>query len=115
MVTLYGIPNCDQVRAARQWLTRQAVTYRFHDTRADGLDRAQLAQWFATLGQERLLNRRSATWRGLPPAARDNLNDAAAIELALAHPTLLKRPLLEVDGHLQVGFDAEHWASTLGL
>ena len=114
MITLYGIPNCDQVRAARKWLGQQAVTYRFHDTRADGLDRKQLEEWFSALGQERLLNRRSTTWRGLPPQVRDDLDESAAIELALTHPTLLKRPLLEVSGRLHVGFNPDDWMAALG-
>ena len=113
MVTVYGIPNCDRVRAARKWLERQAVDYRFHDTRADGLTRDQLETWFATLGSDTLLNRRSTTWRQLPAAARSDVTETTAIELVLAHPTLLKRPLLDVDGSVSAGFDEAAWAQAL--
>ena len=113
MVTVYGIPNCDRVRAARKWLHRQAVEHRFHDIRADGLTRTQLQGWIARLGRDTLLNRRSATWRQLPKRARDGLTDAAAVDLLLAHPTLLKRPLLDIDGALRAGFDEAAWAQAL--
>ena len=113
MVTVYGIPNCDRVRAARKWLERQAVDYRFHDTRADGLTHVQLEGWIARLGRDALLNRRSTTWRQLPENQRMDLTDAAAVDLILAHPTLLKRPLLEVDGTLSVSFDEATWAQAL--
>ena len=113
MVTVYGIPNCDQVRAARKWLDRQAVDYRFHDIRADGLTRARLQGWVARLGMDTLLNRRSTTWRQLPEDARSGLTDETAIDLLLAHPTLLKRPLLDADGTLNAGFDETAWAQLL--
>ncbi len=113
MVTVYGIPNCDRVRAARKWLDRQAVDYRFHDTRADGLTRAQLEGWIARLGTDTLLNRRSTTWRQLPEGQRTGLTDTTAVDLLLAHPTLLKRPLLDNDGTLSAGFDEAAWAQAL--
>ena len=113
MVTVYGIPNCDRVRAARKWLDRQGVDYRFHDTRTDGLTRTQLEGWTALLGMSILLNRRSTTWRQLPESARSDLTDETAIDLLLAHPALLKRPLLDVDGALNAGFDEAAWAQAL--
>lgn len=113
MVTVYGIPDCDRVRAARKWLERRAVDYRFHDTRADGLARDRLEAWSARLGMDALLNRRSTTWRRLPESARADLTDPAAIELLLAHPTLLKRPLLEAGGALLAGFDEAAWTRAL--
>ena len=112
-VTLYGIPNCDRVRAARKWLDRRAVDHRFHDIRADGLTRAQLEDWAARLGVDRLLNRRSTTWRQLPERTRAGLTDAAVIDLLLIHPTLLKRPLLDIDGALSAGFDEAAWSRAL--
>ena len=113
MVTVYGIPNCDRVRAARRWLERQAVDYRFHDTRADRLTRARLEDWIDQLGMDMLLNRRSTTWRQLPGNTQSDLTDETAIDLFLAYPALLKRPLLDVDGALNAGFDEAVWARLL--
>jgi Spx/MgsR family transcriptional regulator len=114
MTVLYGIPHCDTVKKARRWLDDHGVAYRFHDFRADGLDEKQLVRWTAQLGWETLLNRRGTTWRRLPEAQRDNITDAAgAIAAMLAHPSLIKRPVLDREGVLCIGFAADHYATLL--
>ena len=105
MITVYGIPNCDKVRDVRKQLDRQGLAHRFHDVRADGLTPGQVRLWMAELGADALLNRRSATWRQLPAAERSGLTTARAVALILAHPTLLQRPLLDIDGALRIGYD----------
>ncbi len=109
MITLYGLKNCDTCRKARKWLSDNAVEYRFHDIRADGLSREQIEGWIGQLGRETVLNRRSTTWRGLSDADRDGLDDGHAAALMAAHPTLIKRPVIETGASTLVGFsmDAE--------
>ncbi|MBZ0071648.1 MAG: ArsC family reductase [Gammaproteobacteria bacterium] len=109
LVKLHGISNCDSVRRARRWLDGQGIAYRFHDFRRDGLDSALLAAWAEQAGWEILLNRKGTTWRRLPPAQRAGIDARSARALMLAQPTLIKRPVLEVDGHLEVGFDADRY------
>lgn len=109
MITLYGIPNCDTVRRARRWLQEQQVEYRFHDLRADGLEHARVAAWLAALGHEALINRRSSSWRQVPAPEREGLDDARAAALILAQPTLIRRPLLDCDGELHVGFSPDRY------
>ncbi len=105
MTTLYGIKNCDSVRKARQWLTAHDIPYTFHDLRADGLDEASLHGWARSAGWETLLNRRGTTWRKLPEAQRDAIDEQKAIQWMLENPTLIKRPvLLTDDGQIHVGF-----------
>ena len=104
MVTLYGIKNCDTVRKARRWLDENRVDYRFHDLRADGLDPATLEAWVAELGWESLLNRRGTTWRRLPENKRRELDAEGALGLMLEHPTLIKRPVLDLDSRRMLGF-----------
>ncbi|HEX7636177.1 MAG TPA: arsenate reductase, partial [Noviherbaspirillum sp.] len=36
--TLYGIPNCDTVKKARNWLEQHGIAYTFHDFKKAGLD-----------------------------------------------------------------------------
>jgi len=103
VITVYGIPNCDKVRAARRWLTDQGFAHRFHDFRADGLGRNRLAGWIERLGLEALINRRSTTWHQLSPAAREIANEDQAASLLLAYPTLIRRPVIEVGDRLVVG------------
>jgi arsenate reductase len=109
MTTLYGIPNCDTVQQARSWLDAHNIDYRFHDFRKDGLTRTRLQDWERQLGWETLLNRRGTSWRRLPEAVRDGIGRQAAIQVMLDQPAIIKRPLLEYAGHLQVGFSADSW------
>ena len=109
MTTLYGIKNCDTVKKARQWLEQHNIDYRFHDFRADGIDKTQIAQWIDQLGWETLVNKRSTTWKQLDQATRDTLNENTVTEVILDNPTLIKRPLLDIDGHYSVGFKAAEY------
>ena len=44
-------------------------------------------------------------WRGLPPEKTANLTEAKAVALAVANPSLIRRPLIEhKDGSVTVGF-----------
>lgn len=105
MTTLYGIKNCDTVKKARKWLEANQIAYRFHDLRSDGLARERLEAWSHHLGWETLLNRRGTTWRQLSPEQRDGINEVQALALMLEHPTLIKRPLLELEsGEIHCGF-----------
>jgi len=105
---VYGIETCDQVRKARTWLRAQGVAFRFHDFRADGLQDALLARWLGHLPWDALLNRRGLTWRQLEPARKACVVDqASACELMLAHPTLIKRPVLEIGDRIVVGFSEQ--------
>lgn len=105
MNTLVGIKNCDSVRKARKWLEENGVAYSYHDLREDGLDKAALQAWIRELGWEVLLNKRSTTWKQLSAEDRSDLNDTKAMMLLLAHPTLIKRPLLISRQGIHVGFN----------
>ncbi len=111
MIDVYGIPNCDTVKRARTWLDGQGLAYTFHDFKKQGVPDAALARWLAAVGWEPLVNRRGTTWRQLDEAARQAVVDADAAAAALrAHPSLVKRPVVEwADGAVTVGFDAEAW------
>jgi len=106
-VTIYGIKTCDTVRKARNWLEASGVDHRFVDYRAEGLDPKQLAGWEKAVGWEKLLNKTSATFKGLSEADKEGVDRKKALALMQAHPTLIKRPVLDVDGAITVGFKPE--------
>lgn len=112
-VTVYGIPNCDTVKKARDWLTARGLAYAFHDYKKAGIDPAKLAVWAEAVGWERLLNRAGTTFRKLPEADRSDLDQAKAIALMAAHPSCIKRPVVEHGGGLLVGFKDADWAEAL--
>lgn len=107
-VTVYGIPNCDQIRKTRQWLDEHGIGHRFHDYRRDGLEQALLASWVAAVGADTLLNRRGTTWRALDEAQKQAASHPdTAIALMLAQPALIKRPVIQRDSAAPlVGFSA---------
>lgn len=110
-ITLFGINNCDTVKKARRWLDDHEVKYQFHDVRADGLDPTIVTSWLTQLGCEKVVNKRSTTWKQLDETQRNQLDNKTALALILQHPTLIKRPLLEGDDILEVGFKAELYQS----
>jgi arsenate reductase len=112
--TLYGIRNCDTMKKAWTWLDGHGVAYAFHDYKKEGIDRARLEGWVRQVGWEPLLNRAGTTFRKLPDADRQNLGEAKAVDLMLAQPSMIKRPVLEADERLVVGFRPETYAEVLG-
>lgn len=111
--TIYGIPNCDTVRKARKWCDAHDVPYEFVDFRETPVGDARIASWLAAVGDS-LLNRRSTTWKQLSDAERDSTaNDTGIIALLAAHPTLIKRPVLEHKGDIAIGFKADDYAARL--
>jgi len=110
MVHIFGIKNCDTMKKAMRWLDEAGVAYSFHDVRAEGLDAGKLAGWCAAVGWERLLNRRGLTWRKLDDAQKADVDEAKAIVLMCEHPAMIKRPVLEIAGHVEVGFSPARYA-----
>jgi len=103
-ITLHGLAACDTTRAARKWLDAHGVAYTFHDVRADGLTKARVDAWVKQVGWEKVLNKASTTWRELPDKDKSGVDQTKAVALLLAHPTLVKRPVLDRGGELTLGF-----------
>jgi arsenate reductase len=108
-VTIYGIKSCDTMKKARDWLDAHKVEYDFHDYKAVGIDRRVLQGWMKQAGWEVLLNRAGTTFRKLPEDQKSHLDEAKAIALMLAQPSMIKRPVLDIGGAVLVGFKPEHY------
>jgi len=106
---MYGIKNCDTIKKARSWLDEHGVAYGFHDYKASGIDRASLSAWADELGWEKLLNRAGTTFRKLPDADRETVDRDRAIDLMLAQPSMIKRPLLDLGNRRVLGFNAHSY------
>ncbi|MBP9906739.1 MAG: ArsC family reductase [Rhodoferax sp.] len=117
MITVYGIPNCDSVKKARTWLTARGIAYEFHDFKKLGVPADLLQKWLAALGWQTLVNRKGTTWRKLDEYERTAVvDDATAVLLMLAHPSVIKRPVVSwSSGKVSVGFDLAHFALNAGL
>ena len=113
MLTVYGIKSCDTCRNARKFLTDKNIEHRFHDLRHDGLDIQTLDRWAERMGLETLLNRSSLTWRKIPEVDRANMSRDKAIAAMIERPTLVKRPVLEGDHFIAVGFSEKRFTEFL--
>jgi arsenate reductase len=109
-VTIFGIKTCDTMKKARDWLDAHGVAYAFHDYKALGIDQPRLEAWAAEVGWERLLNKAGTTFKKLPDADKQGVDTAKAIRLMIDQPSMIKRPVLDVEGRLTIGFKAEEYA-----
>jgi arsenate reductase len=112
-VTIYGIKNCDTMKKARAWLDGHDAAYAFHDYKASGIERKTLEEWSKAVGWEVLLNRAGTTFRALSEKDKDALTEKKAIALMMAQPSMIKRPVLDIDGKLLVGFKPEQYGAAL--
>jgi len=101
---LFGLKNCDTCRKALKALQSAGREPDFHDVRADGVTKAQIIEWVQAVGWEALLNTRSTTWRGLADKDKTSVDEKKAIALMEKHPALIKRPVIEADGKVTVGW-----------
>ncbi len=108
---IYGIKACDTMKKARDWLAAHGVEARFHDYKAEGVARDKLEEWVGAQGWEVVLNRAGTTFRNLPDADKQGVNQSKAIALMLAQPSMIKRPVLETGAKLLIGFKPEAYAA----
>jgi arsenate reductase-like glutaredoxin family protein len=66
--------------------------------------------WVKELGWEKVLNKASTTWRELSEKDTASIDARRAVALMLAHPTLVKRPVLDIGGELTLGFKPDAYA-----
>ncbi len=101
---LFGLKNCDTCRKALKALQNAGRQPDFHDVRVDGVTKAYLTKWARAAGWEALLNTRSTTWRGLTDKDKAGDDEKKAIALMEKHPALIKRPVIECEGEVTVGW-----------
>ena len=112
MYTVYGIPNCDTVKKTLDWLKAHKINYEFHNYKTEGITASKLKNWCKQKGWELILNKKSATWRGLDAAAQSKItNEKAAIAFMTASTSIIKRPVIENEKGevVAVGFDIKEY------
>ena len=92
-------------------MDQHQIAYAFHDYKLAGIDRAHLERWCRELGWERVLNRSGTTFRKLPDAKRESVNEQRAIDLMIEQPSMIKRPILEHGKKLLAGFRPEEYSA----
>lgn len=111
MIKVYGIPNCNTVKKGLDWLKENQVEYEFHDFKKKGITKEKLEEWVKSSGWEKLVNKKGTTWRTLPVEEQQEItNKRSAIKLMIEKPSIIKRPVIELDGKLFVGFDESQYS-----
>jgi len=106
---VFGLANCDTTRAAMKALSAAGRAPRLRDVREEPLTPDDIARLLAALGPA-LVNRASTTWRGLSDADRA----LAPGDLLARHPAVMKRPVIEADGRVTLGWGAAAQGLWLG-
>ncbi len=115
MYTIYGIPNCDTVKKVLNWMKERNIDYRFHDFKTMGITAKELKSWCDQAGWEAIFNKRSTTYKQLPPEIQASVTGISkAIPLMLEHNSIIKRPVITKDNKvILVGFDAKKYEEVL--
>ena len=109
MIKMYGIKNCDTIKKAQKFLQTQGVDFEFIDFRQNPIDEQTLQTFVDALGWEKVINKRSTTYRNLTDVEKQNIT----LALTLKNPTLIKRPVLVTGGGINVGFSEELYLSLI--
>ena len=113
MLTVFGLKNCDACCRVRKYFSKNGIEFLFHDVRDDGLDDQMLMRWANRLNWAKLLNKRSLTWRKIPKMDRMDITADKAFALMIENPTLVKRPVIESDKFIAVGYSEKHFGEYL--
>ena len=113
-LSIYGIPNCDITKKALGWLKDHSIDFAFHDYKKEGISKLKLEEWCKQVGWENLLNKKSSTWRGLTVGEQASVtNKVAAIKIMMENNSIIKRPVIEAENKLIVGFKEENYSKQL--
>lgn len=105
-ITVYGISNCDSIKKTLNWYQKNNIGVDFHDYKKYGIKKEKLTQWCKEVGWQLLLNKKSTTWRSLPAAEQQKITDEkSAIQLMMEYTSIIKRPVIEMNNKLIVGFN----------
>ena len=111
-ITVYGIPTCDTVKKTLDWYKKKNIQVDFFDYKKFGIQSEKLAEWCKAIGWEVLLNKKSTTWRSLPLGDQQLVNnEKVAIQLMVQYPSIIKRPVIEMNGKVMVGFNESYFTT----
>lgn len=111
---IYGIPNCNTVKKATDWLKENKQDFEFHDFKKKGITAEKLQEWFDAFGWEKVINKNGLTFKKLSKEEREEINNPkAAVTYLLANTSAIKRPIVEANKPVLIGFDEESYSTTL--
>jgi nitrogenase-associated protein len=113
-IVFYEKPGCGNNTKQKVWLAASGHTVLAKNLLIEKWTAERLRPFFGELPVAQWFNPAAPRVKSgeVNPAAYD---EQSAIELMLAEPLLIRRPLMDVDGELHVGFDPEAVNAWIGL
>jgi len=114
-MVVYGIPNCNTVKKALDWIRAKEFPYEFHDFKKKGVTAEKLTEWFNTFGWEKVINKNGLTFKKLSKEEQAEINSAdKAISYLMQNTSAIKRPIVEQNGKaILLGFNEENYQIAL--
>lgn len=110
-ITVYGISNCDTIKKVLGWYKKNNIPVSFHDYKKLGIDKEKLSHWCKEVGWEKLLNKKSTTWRSLSLEEQQKItNQKTAIQLMMVYNSIIKRPVIELNNSIMIGYDEKYFS-----
>ena len=112
---VYGIPNCNTVKKAQDWLKDKNLNFEFHDFKKKGITAEKLEEWFTVFGWEKVINKNGLTFKKLSKEQQAAINSPETVLAYLMQNTsAIKRPIVEKNGKaILLGFNEEAFQSQL--
>lgn len=112
---VYGIPNCNTVKKATDWLKSNGLEFEFHDFKKKGIIAEKINEWCNVFGEDVVLNRKGLTWKKLSKEEQLKINNREAIVTYLTENTsAIKRPIVEINNKaVLISFDENQYQKTL--
>lgn len=103
-IRIYGIKNCSTMKKALTWLEDQGIAFEFQDYKKSPIDQASIEEWLTQQPWDLLINKRGTTWRNLDDSDKNDVDNEKAIKIMLSNNSIIKRPILSIDGKIHLGF-----------
>lgn len=112
---LYGIPNCNTVKKAQDWLKHNQSEFEFHDFKKKGITAEKLTEWFNAFGWEKVINKAGLTFKKLSKEEQAAINSAdTALSYLMNNTSAIKRPIVEVNSKsVLLGFKEDEYQTLL--
>lgn len=112
---VYGIPNCNTVKKALDWLKSNQIAFEFHDFKKKGITQEKLTEWFGVFGWEKVINKNGLTFKKLSKEEQLDINSPErTVSYLLNNTSAIKRPIIEKNGSpILIGFDEEGYEQKL--
>ncbi len=107
-MTIYGIKTCSTVGKARKFFKEHELDYEMVNYKVEQVDKEKIKEWLKQVDIDILFNKKGKKYRDLK-LKELNLDDEAKVEWMAKENYLIKRPVIEFDGKVLVGFDEERY------